>query len=182
MILARVQKSESSRDRYFDSELCGQLCVHLGITPQQDTLGFQTRMDRGEVVVEIWLKNHILAEKFSSEIVRELCPGFTVMGVHPAINREVSMVVSGLPFNVSDEEVRDYVAIFGGKLNVSPELCKIKEGAWKGQFNGERRYKVDFSGQKRPMGSFHIIGGAKVKVTYRGNTSTCGRCQGPPNQ
>ena len=93
------------------------------------------------------------------------------------------MVISGLPFNVSDEEVRDYVARFGGKLkNIPPEFCKIKDGPWKGQFNGERRYKVDISGQKMPMGSFHIIGGTKVKITYRGNTSTCGRCQAPPSQ
>ena len=77
VILARVQKSDESRDRYFDSELCGQLCVHLGVTPQTDTLGFQTRMDRGEVIVEICLKSHILAKRFSSEMVREMCPGFT---------------------------------------------------------------------------------------------------------
>ena len=183
VIVIRIQKGEQNRERYFDSELCGRLCVLLGITPQGDTLGFQTRMERGLVVVEVWLKSHILAEKYTSETICELCPGFTIMGVNPAIVKEVSLLISGLPFNVSDDEVRDYVQKFGGKITTpTPQLCTFRDGPWKGQYNGDRRYRVDFSGQKRPMGSFHILGGTRVKVVYTGNTSTCGRCQGYPTE
>merc|ERR1711954_329726 len=53
-------------------------------------------------------------------------------------------------------------------------------GPWKGQYNGHRRYKADFSEQVLPMGTYHLLGGAKVRVVYPGNTRTCARChQGP---
>merc|ERR1712081_108427 len=54
------------------------------------------------------------------------------------------------------------------------------EGPWKGQYNGDRRFKADFSEQVLPMGTYHLLGGAKVRVVYPGNTRTCARChQGP---
>merc|ERR1712081_52257 len=54
------------------------------------------------------------------------------------------------------------------------------EGPWKGQYNGDRRFKADFSEQVLPMGTYHLLGGAKVRVVYPGNAKTCARChQGP---
>ena len=102
VIVIQVKKSPESRDRIFDSEICGQLCAILSVTPPTDTQGFQSRLDRGDVIVELWLKNHIQAEKFSSDEVREICPGFSMVSVHPAISKEVPMVIIGLPFNLPE--------------------------------------------------------------------------------
>ena len=52
-----------------------------------------------------------------------------------------------------------------------------KDGPLKGLKNGDRKYKMDFSGW-RNMGTFHLIDGANVMVSYAGQRKTCGRCHG----
>ena len=64
----------------------------------------------------------------------------------------------------------------GTILNVNVIYCKFSEGPFKGKFNGERRYQVDFTDSSRTMGTYHFLDGAKIRVFYRGNTKTCGRC------
>ena len=179
VIVSRVKRSQEHENRYFDGELASLLCSKIGVTPCDDTLGYTTHMDKGDLLVEIWLKQHKSAEFYSSDKVIEICPGFTIVGTHPAHSRIISLLIIGLDFNTTDAEISDYVAEFGGKvINVPPEFCKVSSGPWKGQYNGDRRYKVDLSSLRRPMGSYHIIGRRRVKVVYPGNVATCRRCQG----
>ena len=63
---------------------------------------------------------------------------------------------------------------------VEPIYGVFKDGPLRGQYNSERRYKVDFTQQIMPMGTYHLLGGSKVRVAYPGNTSTCGRCHQAP--
>ena len=42
--------------------------------------------------------------------------------------------------------------------------------------NRERRYQVDMSEALWGMGTYHYIGTKKVKIIYKGNSKTCGRC------
>ena len=42
--------------------------------------------------------------------------------------------------------------------------------------NNERKNEVDFSDAKIKMGTFHYLDGARVRVFYKGNMKTCGRC------
>ena len=42
--------------------------------------------------------------------------------------------------------------------------------------NGERKYVVDMSNSLCDMGTYHHLGGNKVKIIYRGNKRTCGKC------
>ena len=58
----------------------------------------------------------------------------------------------------------------------------FKEGPWRGQLNGERVYQAEVHSQKCPMGSYHLLDGARVKVIYPCNTRTFARCHSPPNQ
>ena len=53
---------------------------------------------------------------------------------------------------------------------------RARSGIWAGQPNADREYKVDFSGQIIPMGTYHFLGGRRVRIIYNGNTRTCGRC------
>ena len=58
----------------------------------------------------------------------------------------------------------------------------IREGPWRGQLNGERIYQAEVHALQCPMGSYHILDGARVKVIYPGNTRTCVRCHSAPSQ
>ena len=51
-----------------------------------------------------------------------------------------------------------------------------KEGPFKGMLNGERKYVVDMSNALCDMGTYHYLGGNKVKIIYRGNKRTCEKC------
>ena len=65
---------------------------------------------------------------------------------------------------------------FNRIINDSVIFGKYTEGPFKDEYNGERKYQVDFSEDKIPMGTYHIIDGERVKVFYRGNKKTCARC------
>lgn len=60
-------------------------------------------------------------------------------------------------------------------------MGKHLKGRAKGKFNGESRYKGDFTNQIKPMRSYHVIKVAELKVAYRGNTPSCDRCHSVPS-
>ena len=88
----------------------------------------------------------------------------------------MTVKIDGLDFNTPDSFVIDYLNKFGMVLNNAVVYTKYNAGPFKGKFNGERRYQVDFTKSNRQMGTYHIIDGSKVRVFYRGNSKTCGRC------
>ena len=51
-----------------------------------------------------------------------------------------------------------------------------KEGPFTGLKNGDRKYMIDFSGGKN-LGTYHLIDGTKVHISYHGQRRTCARCQ-----
>ena len=182
ILILKVRKSPSALERQFDDTICEQLCKLIGIRPVTDTIGCQYVQERSEIVIEMWLKDELQASRFSSDIWREICPGFDLVSCHPASSCEVSLLVLDLPLSLKDQVVRDYMEKFGGKVSPQPpQLVRSRTGLWAGQLNGERRYKANFSGQVFPMGTYHQIGGRRVRFIYNGNTHTCGRCHGSPN-
>ena len=111
--------------------------------------------------------------KFSTDL--------TIMQVKPAQRREVVLLITGLPFTTPDTQVKHYFEAFGVKFtDAEPIYGVYKEGPWRGQYNGERRYKADFSNQIIAMGSYHLINNTKVRIVYSGNMRTCWRCHQPP--
>ena len=97
--------------------------------------------------------------------------------IRPAGKRDVMVTVCGLHWNTPDSLVQEYIQKFGGKLITSGVLyVKYKQGALTGKFNGERQYQVDFTGTTKKMGTFHYLDGMRLKIFYRGNENTCGRC------
>ena len=129
----------------------------------------------------VWAKQAINLEKFISEEHKELGDGLVMTQVRPAIRRELTALVTGLPFTTPDSQVIHYFESFGAKV-VSKEAKYgvFKEGPWKNQYNGDRMFKVDFSSLKCPMGTYHLLRGSKIKIFYPGNLKTCGRCHLPP--
>ena len=94
--------------------------------------------------------------------------------IRPAGKKDVTVTIAGLDFNTPDNFVLDYINKFG--IVMSTAVNKFDTGPFKGKCNGERKYQVDFSKATRQMGTFHLIDGCKVKIFYRGNKKTCGRC------
>ena len=158
IIIIKVKREV--RDSIFTSDNFVTLCEQLKINIKRDTEGYQTIFDRGDYLIEIWLKSNIPAVNFSNDEAWELGGGLVVLGVHPALSQEVTLLIQGLPFLFPEDELRSYVAKFGGIISPKPPvLAKYTSGPAKGKFSGERRYKADFTSQKRPMGSFHSIKG-----------------------
>ena len=71
----------------------------------------------------------------------------------------------------------EYLSFFGKIVRKEVIYCKHTEGLFRGKNNGDRKYLVDFS-DGRDMGSYHVLDGAHVTVSYLGQRNTCGRCHG----
>ena len=97
--------------------------------------------------------------------------------IQPAGRKDVVVTVKGLDFNTPDSLIFEYIEKFGGVIvNKNVVYNKFSDGPLKGKYNGDRRYQVDFSGSSKAMGTYHFLDGAKVRIFYRGNAKTCGRC------
>ena len=176
-----VEKKMKNSFVNINGDTVASACELIGLSPERDTEGYQVHFRGRYITLSVWAKPHVSLEKFISEETREVGEDLVVTQVRPAIRREVSALVCGLPFNVSDSQVKNYFESFGGKFVKEEAIYGVhKEGPWKNKYNGERRYKVDFSQQKLPMGTYHLIGGFKVRILYPGNLKTCGRCHKSP--
>ena len=70
----------------------------------------------------------------------------------------------------------DFVAARHHRVKEEVFCCKYKEGPFKGGENGERQFFYDFSESTRKPGTFHVLDSAKIKIFFKGNSSTCARC------
>ena len=133
ILIIKVKKTPTAKDRHFDDAICEQLCKLLGIRPATDTLGCQYVSERNGTTIEILLKDDIQAARFSTDVWKEICPGFDLISCHPASSKEVSLLVLDLPLGLKDQVVRDYIAKFGGKVFPQPpQLVRSKSGLWAG--------------------------------------------------
>ena len=96
--------------------------------------------------------------------------------IRPAGRTDVTVSIFVLDVNTPDTFVFDYLNKFGTVVKNEVIYGRYTEGPFRGKFNGDRRYQVDFTQSEMAMGTYHIIDGAKVRVFYSGNRKTCGRC------
>ena len=89
--------------------------------------------------------------------------------------KEVQVLVKNLDIDTPDNIVISYLNYFGRVVRPEVIHCKYSEGPFKGLMNGNRKYFVDFRGRIN-MGSFHLIEGSRVQVSYSGQQRTCARC------
>ena len=101
--------------------------------------------------------------------------------IKPANMSEVTMLVKNLDFNTPDSLVIDYLNKHGRVMNDKVIYEKDRDGPFKGLFNGNRKYLVDFT-KGTNAGSYHILDGAKVMMSYPGQKKTCGRCHQIPGK
>ena len=127
-------------------------------------------------LISVWMGPGINLERFCKDVNIRVKEGVMTGIIRPAGKTDVKVTIVGLDFNTPDTFVFDYLSKFGVVTSQTVAYSKFEIGPFKGKYNGERKFQVDFKNASRNMGTFHLIDGCKVKVFYRGNKKTCGRC------
>ena len=89
--------------------------------------------------------------------------------------KQVIVTIKGIHLNTPDTLLFTYLSHFGKLDSQKVVYDFVKDGPLQGLKNGDRKYKMDFTGG-RNMGTFHLVDGANVMVNYAGQRKTCGRC------
>ena len=162
-------------DRVDDDDIARVLKT-LGIDISSQTQGFQLHYKGRVSIISVWMAAGINLERFCKEVNIKVTKGVMTGMIRPAGRTDVTVKVEGLDFNTPDNFVIDYINKFGTVKSNVVVYTKYESGPFKGKYNGIRQYQVDFTKAKLQMGTFHLIDGSKVRVFYRGNRKTCGRC------
>ena len=148
----------------------------LGIDICSQLEGYQIHHKGFISTISVWFREGVNIEKYCKDISVRVNDEVRTGLIRPAGKPEVTVTITGLDFNTPDTLVMDYLNKFGKVTNSSVIYSKFEEGPFKGKYTGERKHKVDFSGAAIQMGTYHILDGSKMRVYYRGNKKTCGRC------
>ena len=185
----RIQKSERlnrnvleiqlERDRdseAVEDEVLEKLIAKIGITKSLIE-GVQPVPKRHPNKVYIWFKDPSLdLNQFCKEESYKLGTGVKTGTIRPMDRKEVEVTIKNLNPNTPDSMVLEYLALFGKIVKNVAVYATNREGPFAGLKNGDRKYMIDFSGG-RNLGTYHLIDGAKVHISYSGQRRTCARCQ-----
>jgi hypothetical protein len=171
-----IEKLDKDNEIVIDQSCVARLLTSLGMNIQTQLKGYQAVYGR-VVTLSVWCQPGVDLERFCRAETIQVTRGVWTRNIRPAGRRDVVVTVSGLEFNTPDTLVQGYIEKFGGKLVTKDAIYgKHGEGPLMGFFNGERKYNVEFNDSAKPMGTYHFLDGARVRVFYRGNVKTCARC------
>ena len=178
-----VEKKDVKDEMFLEQDVVAKLLKNLGMDIDTDVDGYQVTYGGKFGKIAVLCKAEIDLEKFCRQECYEVCRGVMTKNIRPSGRKDVTVTVSGLDFNTPDTLVQEYITKFGGKL-VSNNVIYARhgEGPFKGKLNGDRKYQVDLTAATSTMGTYHYLDGERVRVYYRGNTKTCGRCHMGPQQ
>ena len=171
-----VEKSDKDDEINLGQDCVARLLRTIGMDIDLRVEGYQ--VSYGKISrIAVWCKEGIDLEKFCRDESSEVSRGASTKSIRPSGRKDVSVTVSGLNFNIPDTFVQEYLTKFGGKM-VSNSVIYDRhgDGPFKGKVNGDRKYQVDFSGSSLSMGTYHYLDGERIRVYFRGNIKTCGRC------
>ena len=92
------------------------MCNIVGIKAGEDTEGYKANYNQKLITVAVWAKQGISLEKFVTENPKDYNSELIISQVRPAQRREVTLLVTGLPFNTPDGQVKHYVEAFGARF------------------------------------------------------------------
>ena len=182
--ILEITLEKTKREAGFDigQEDFARVFKTLGIDMVAQVQGHQVQHKGRVSTISVWMAPGVSLDRFCKDMSIRVNEGVMTGMIRPAGKKDVTVTIIGLDFNTPDMFVFDYLSKFGTVLEKTVIYSKYPEGPCKGKFNGERKFQVDFSKANVQMGTFHIIDGCKVRVYYRGNTKTCGRCHKGANQ
>ena len=171
-----IEKLDKDNDLDLSQSCVARLLTSIGMNISSELKGYQIMYGRG-VTLAVWCAPGVNLEKFCRTESIQVTRGVWTKNIRPSGRKDVVVTVSGLDFNTPDSLIREYIEKFGGKFVSSETIYgKHGDGPLKGVFNGDRKYNVEFIDPSKPMGTYHFIDGAKVRIFYRGNLKTCARC------
>ena len=154
-IILQSENSESLTELKEDD--MKQLFDTIGIDIKNELEGYQVKFEK----VSVWLKKGVNLDKYCKDEKIRVSTGVTTSFIKPAGRNDVTVTVVGLNFNTPDTFIMEYIKNFGRIVSNSVIYGKYTEGPFKGKFNRERKYQMDFSEPKPFMGTFHIIDGER---------------------
>ena len=172
-----LEKTEKDAEIILDDKCVARICQSLGMDIVSDVEGYQVYHNGRTSTISVWLYKGRNLDRFCKAESIKVSKGVITTMIRPAGRRDVTVSIHGLDFNTPDSFVIDYIKAFGGDvINRNVIYAKFTEGPFRGKYSGERKYQVDFSNCTRPLGTYHYLDGCRIKVFYRGNIRTCGRC------
>ena len=172
-----LEKTEREADYDIPQESIARVFRTIGIDIEKHVEGYQVHSKGRNSLISVWVLPDINLEQFCRDDNIKVTEGVMTGSIRPAGRKDVTVTVCGLDFNTPDTFVFQYLSKFGRVANQKVIYSKYTEGPFRGKYNGDRKYNVDFSGDSsQPMGTYHIIDGTKTRIFYRGNIKTCGRC------
>ena len=109
-------------------------------------------------MLALWVRGDINLDLFSRADGFVVSEGIFATGAKPANRVRVNAVIVDLHYNVPDSEVCRYFEAFGAKVaNKEATYGRYRKGAFNGKINNERNFKIDPSGLKCEMGTYHVI-------------------------
>ena len=171
-----LEKTEKDAEVVINGDTIARVLKSLRMNIETELEGAQIQYGRMPII-HVWCKPEVKLEKFCNNVGIIVSNGLSTGHIRPAGRRDVMVTIQGLNFNTPDGLVMEYIRKFGGEL-VSQDVVyrKYKEGLLAGKYTGDRQYKVEFGDSSKKMGTFHYLDGAKIKIFYKGNLFTCGRC------
>ena len=170
-----LERTEKDADLNVGIDCMERVMTSVGIDPALP-VGFLTKYRGNFIIMSVWFEPSVNLDRFCKDEKIKVSKGVSTGYIRPAGRPEVVVTLTGLDFNTPDQFVIEYLSKFGSVVNKQPIYCKGTEGFMKNKYNGVRKYQVDFSKSTRQMGSYHFLDGEVVRINYRGNTETCGRC------
>ena len=171
-----LEKTEKDAEVVINGDTIARVLRSLRMNIETELEGAQIQYGRMPII-HVWCKPEVKLEKFCNNVGIIVSNGLSTGHIRPAGRRDVMVTIQGLNFNTPDGLVMEYIRKFGGEL-VSQDVVyrKYREGLLAGKYTGDRQYKVEFGDSSKKMGTFHYLDGAKIKIFYKGNLFTCGRC------
>ena len=172
-----IEKNDVKDEMFLNQDVVAKLLQNIGMKIDTHVEGYQVTYGGKSGKISVLCKDGIDLERFCRQECFEVCKGVMTKNIRPSGRKDITVTVSGLDFNTPDTLVQEYISKFGGTM-VSNNVIYARhgEGPFKGKLNGDRKYQVDMTTTTSTMGTYHYLDGERVRVYYRGNTKTCGRC------
>ena len=183
MLEIKIDSLVMGRPMTINSRTVSEICDEVKMDIHSVLKGYQIHYAYRSSIVKLLLKDNIPFDRFIRREPFKLNEELEVKSIKQAGAQEITMVVLGLDFGVDDKVMFKYVESFRGQM-VSNNVIygKDKQGPFKGLLNGERKYLVNMDDVVCGMGTYHYLGDSKVKILYKGNSRTCGRCHEEPQR
>ena len=94
-----LEKKTSQKNLNISGEEVANVCNYVGIKVGEETEGYQAHYSRKFITIAVWAKAGISLEKFVFDSPRDFNNNLDINQVRPAQRTEVTLLVTGVPFN-----------------------------------------------------------------------------------